>query len=229
MIGIISDIHGNLPALKSVLKELEKLNVCEIICLGDVAGYYTQVNECIDVVRQSCSLCLLGNHDWYLAFDKDCPRSQSANTCLKYQRSIVSENNREWLQQLCPKKKYLDLNIAHAGWNDPLDEYLTRPNEHYFGKLPGKYFSSGHTHIPMIWKSKTKIYCNPGSVGQPRDGNRKASFAIWKNNTFEIHRVEYDYIETQAQMKSKKFDKYFYQNLEFGLKIGDKRLSNISN
>lgn len=65
-------------------------------------------------------------------------------------------------------------------------------------------------------------YCNPGSVGQPRDGNYKASYAILNNNKdFEIYRVEYDYKETQEHMKKIGFEEYFYKNLEYGLKIGD--------
>lgn len=66
-IGLISDIHGNYEALKAVLAELDRMNVSEIYCIGDVVGYYSQVNECCDELRLRQIPCVMGNHDWYLA------------------------------------------------------------------------------------------------------------------------------------------------------------------
>ncbi len=96
-IGLISDIHGNYEALKSVLSELDKLHVSEIYCLGDVVGYYSQVNECCDELRNRQIPCIMGNHDWYLAGGGFCPRSKSVNDCLVYQRKVISEENLNWL------------------------------------------------------------------------------------------------------------------------------------
>ncbi len=96
-IGIISDIHGNYEALKVVLSELDKLGVNHIYCLGDVVGYYSQVNECCDELRNRNIPCLMGNHDWYLASGGFCPRSKSVNDCLVYQRKVITNENIEWL------------------------------------------------------------------------------------------------------------------------------------
>ena len=79
MIALISDIHGNFEALKEVLKKIDELGIKEIYCLGDVVGYYSQVNECCDELRRRNVKCVMGNHDWYMAYDTFCPRSRSAN------------------------------------------------------------------------------------------------------------------------------------------------------
>ena len=97
-IGLISDIHGNYEALKSVLGELDRMNIDKIYCLGDVVGYYSQVNECCEELIGRNIPSLMGNHDWYLASGGFCPRSDSANKCLEYQRKIIVESNIQWLR-----------------------------------------------------------------------------------------------------------------------------------
>lgn len=218
-IALISDIHGNYEALYTVLSYLDQLGVSEIICLGDIAGYYCQINECCDELQSRKIFSLMGNHDWYLANDEDCPRSNSANVCLKYQQSVISESNKSWLASLRPQALLGDLNIVHGGWKDPIDEYVI-PSLEYFSRLSGNLFASGHTHVPCIWEGEGKVYCNPGSIGQPRDGDPRASFAILDKEHFSIHRIQYDYKRVQAEMSAAGFAPYFYENLSIGARIG---------
>ena len=178
MIGIISDIHGNFIALSAVLSRLDQLGISEVVCLGDIGGYYCQINECCHALRSRNILSLMGNHDWYLAEGQPCPRSNSANHCLDYQRNEISRSNLTWLSSLPQRGMAHGISIVHGGWHDPIDEYV-RPTEEYFSELPGHYFASGHTHVQHIWTGGTKIYCNPGSVGQPRDGDPRAAFVLW--------------------------------------------------
>lgn len=219
MIGIISDIHGNYTALKAVLVELEKLDVKKIICLGDVAGYYSEVNECCNILRKMNILTIMGNHDWYLSTNTDCPRSNSANDCLQYQKHVISKENLVWLKNLPIKATVDNIHIVHGGWNDPIDEYM-KPSTEYFKDIPGDIFCSGHSHIQKIWSDGKKTYCNPGSVGQPRDGDPRAGFAVWDGNQFQLHRVPYDFRITQRKMDEVGFNSYYYKNLEYGLMIG---------
>ncbi|QAA94690.1 metallophosphoesterase family protein [Pollutimonas thiosulfatoxidans] len=219
MIGIISDIHGNYVALSRVLSRLDEMGVTRIICLGDIGGYYCQVNECCEELRSRRIFSLMGNHDWYLATDEGCPRSSSANACLEYQRTVITEENKQWLSSLRPQAKVGELNIVHGGWNDPLDEYI-RPSSEYFGLLSGTHFASGHTHVPCIWSNGRQVYCNPGSVGQPRDGDPRASFAVLCDGIFSLYRVEYDYAKMQKLMAAAGFSAYFYENLAIGARIG---------
>jgi predicted phosphodiesterase len=219
MIGIISDIHGNLPALEAVINRLTSLGIHDIVCLGDIAGYYSQINECCDLLRERGVVSVMGNHDWYLAENELCPRSESANVCLDYQRSVITASNLAWLKNLPSEMTVGGVRFVHGGWKDPLDEYLS-PTEAYFQGLEGRFFCSGHTHIPGVWPFREKTYCNPGSVGQPRDGNPKASFATWDGQRFEIHRVAYLVGRTQSQMALAGFDDYYFRNLSRGVAIG---------
>jgi predicted phosphodiesterase len=219
MIGIISDIHGNYPALQSVLSKLDAMGVTSIVCLGDTCGYYSQINECCEALRQRGIFSLMGNHDWYLASGEGCPRSDSANACLEYQRKIISPTNLEWLNTLAPTAEIHGIRLAHGGWGDPIDEYV-RPSEDYFKIIPGCYFASGHTHVPCIWSGHEKTYCNPGSVGQPRDGDPQASFATFDGHDFQLFRTEYDIRRTQQMMSEAGFSAYFYENLTNGTRIG---------
>lgn len=221
MLAIISDIHGNHAALIAVLDELDRIGVEKIICLGDVGGYYCQINECCETLQARNVFSLMGNHDWYLATGEHCQRSNSANRCLDYQRKVISKINLDWLTTLKPKAKIDGLNIVHGGWNDPLDEYVM-PSTEYFADIQGHFFASGHTHIPCIWSGGGKTYCNPGSVGQPRDGDARASFAILNHTEFSLHRVEYDFKPLQKDMKNAGFEAYFYENLATGTRIGGK-------
>ncbi len=219
MIGIISDIHGNYFALNEVLKELDRKGVSDVICLGDVAGYYCQINECCEELRGRQIFSLLGNHDYYLVSESRPRRSRAASVCLDYQRKIIKDDNLLWLSKMSTLGSYAELKLSHGGWNDPLEEYLV-PNDGYFDELDGRYFCSGHTHESKIFTSRNKTYCNPGSVGQPRDGDPRASYAIWKDGSFELFRVDYDIEGIQNLMKKVGFEPSISANLTYGLRIG---------
>jgi predicted phosphodiesterase len=221
MIGIISDVHGNHVALMAVLAELDALGVREILCLGDIAGYYSQINECCDTLRERNVFSLTGNHDGYLVAGGGCLRSDSATRCLMYQHKIITPSNLAWLATLPYRARKHNVDLVHGGWNDPLEEYL-KPSQTYFDALAGQYFASGHTHVQYLWSGNDKVYCNPGSVGQPRDGDPRAAYAIWDGQTFALRRVEYDVAETQRLMRDAGFAPYFYDNLSTGSRIGGK-------
>ncbi len=214
-IAFISDIHGNYEALKEVLKKIDSMQIKEIYCLGDVTGYYSQVNECCDELRKRDIPVLMGNHDWYLAGGGFCPRSQSVNDCLVYQRKVLSNENLDWIKTFSIQIEIENIKMVHGGWADPIDEYLLKPTQEYFEKVQGKYFLSGHTHLPRVDDFGDKIYCNPGSVGQPRDGDARASFAVF-DEKFEIYRVEYDIQKVCQLMNVAGFNDYYYGCLETG-------------
>jgi len=225
MIAIISDVHGNLPALTSVLAEIDRMGVERIACLGDVAGYYCSVNECVEALRARDIVNLMGNHDYYLTSGTGSPRSASANRCLDYQRRTITEDNLRWLAASPPRGVADGVSMVHGGWNDPIDEYLYDVRPEYFHAFEGTRFASGHTHIQGIWKFDGKIYCNPGSVGQPRDGDPRAAFSVWADGTPTLCRVAYDIDETCRRMERAGFEAHFYENLYRGTRIGAGRSS----
>jgi putative phosphoesterase len=220
-LGLISDIHGNLPALMSVLDELDRMGVNEIVCLGDTSGYFPMVNECIIELKRRGIKSVMGNHDWYLASGQ-CLRSSVVTACIDYQKSIISTENLNWLRSLPLEIRQDGLRLVHGGWSDPIDEYL-EPRIGYFQHLEGNFFASGHSHIPLIFKDGEKTWCNPGSVGQPRDGNPKASFATFDGLEFLLHRVEYDidFIISQSIVHE------LPEKLYGGLAIGSRNLLTI--
>lgn len=217
MIALISDVHGNYTALREVLAKIDSMGINEIYCLGDIAGYYTEINECCDEIRRRNIKSVMGNHDWYMAAKSFCPRSNSANDCLSYQRQIISEENHAWIRSLPVFLAVDDLFMVHGGWGDPIDEYL-KPTEEYFSKIDGRYFASGHTHRQVVSRFGNKVYCNPGSVGQPRDNDPRAAFATFDGYKFDLHRVEYDIGRVGGLMEKAGFSGYYYDCLKSGAK-----------
>jgi len=215
MIGLISDIHGNYPALREVLTALDRMKVSEVYCLGDVVGYFTQINECCEELRRRRIPSLLGNHDWYLISGSFCPRSNSVNDCLRYQKDIITPENREWLSAQPVFRKAAGVFMVHGGWTDPIDEYLT-PEKAYFDRLSGRCFASGHNHLQTLADFGDKVYCNPGSVGQPRDNDARAAFATFDGAAFSLHRVAYDIDEVGRRMELAGFSGYYYGSLKTG-------------
>ena len=220
MMAVISDIHGNFPALQAVLREIEKSGCDRIVSLGDVAGYYCQINECIDLLRQKNIPNIMGNHDYYLAYDQPCPRSNAANVLLKYQREHIVPEHLEWLRSSAPKMECNGASFVHGGWKDPLDEYVTIVNEDYFRDERVTHFFSGHTHIQSLSPLGGICHCNPGSVGQPRDDDPKAAFALFDGKNVYLRRVDYDIDRIADRMKDCGFDRYYYEGLYAGRKIG---------
>ncbi|MBU2708286.1 metallophosphoesterase family protein [Zooshikella marina] len=206
--GVISDVHGNYVALQRVLKALETESVDAIYCLGDIVGYYPQVNECCRALRQQHIHCIMGNHDWYMVGGY-CARSKSVNICIDYQRSIIDEDHLNWLSTLPLYRTVNDIHMLHGGWTNPLDEYL-KPEAAYFSKLRGQFFFSGHTHRQILCDYGDQIYCNPGSVGQPRDNDPRAAYAIWDHGDIQLFRIEYPVDEVFKLMNNAGFDDYYY-------------------
>ena len=225
MIAIVSDIHGNLPALEAVIEDIKKHDVKNIISLGDVSGYYPFINEVIEILKEYNAINIIGNHDRYIIGNTECPRSHSANICLNYQKNIIKNENKEWLKKSISKYEIDNISMVHGGWIDNEDEYIMKVKDEYFEKLPYKYFFCGHTHVQKHIKMKNnKEFINPGSVGQPRDGDKKAAYCLYDENTSEVflRRVNYDIDKVTQKMKEIGFEEKFYENLYLGTRIGGK-------
>ena len=221
MIGIISDVHGNYPALMAVLAKLEDAGCERIISLGDVSGYYCMVNECIQEFRKRGIVNIMGNHDSYIVNNGRCNRSRTVNECLDYQRKILKEENVKWLMQSVDYIKENDIWMVHGGWNDYVDEYV---DDYSFLDNPNseiKLYISGHTHVQKFVKGKYARYFNPGGVGQPRDHISTAAYALVdENRNVILERTEYDIHRIFFEMKKAGFDERVSSCLYQGVKIG---------
>ena len=221
-LAVISDIHGNYPALKAVLNDIDNNNVDEIICLGDVVGYYCQVNECIDLIRERNIYCLLGNHDYYM-ISGTCCESKTVKMCIDYQHTIIREDNLEWLRTLRSSFDTDVVSFRHGGWNDDVEERITVFDFSAIVDYSQKLFFSGHTHkqVVQVDQNSNKIYANPGSVGQPRDNDpRSAYLIVHPDIRIELKRVSYDIDEIVNKMKEANQGDWIWKGLYTGEQVG---------
>ena len=221
-LAIISDIHGNYPALKSVLCKIDELGISDIICLGDIVGYYCQINECIDELRSRCFRVLLGNHDYYM-ISGTCCDSKTVKMCIDYQKTIIREDNLEWLKTLSPSYDTDNVSFRHGGWKDSVEERIKVFDFSIVESYTQRLYFSGHTHKQSIQRDKEnrKVYCNPGSVGQPRDDDPRAAFVVLHpDGEIQPYRVEYNIDAIVSKMKTANQGEWIWKGLYTGEKVG---------
>jgi len=209
LIALISDVHSSIEALEAVWKAVSGADV--VLCMGDLVGYGASPNEVVEFVREEMEkrpfLCVRGNHDNAVAFGLDRGFNPYARESVRWHQRVMSVENLEFLRRLPVRQLFTDDTgrdylLIHGSPRAPLDEYL-------FPWLPDGEFKSvlgyvrqkdllvGHTHVPMLKRMGERRIINPGSVGQPRDGDWRAAYAIINTKkeppeNVEFHRVEYD-------------------------------------
>lgn len=226
-IAFISDIHGNYPALKAVLQDIDTNNVDKIYCLGDLVGYYSQINEVINAIRSRKIECILGNHDYAMIHNRGViERSKTCTNVLTQQLGYISSDNLDFLRglntSLTIQVGNYKIFAVHGGLKNYVDEYLSDLSESYFDTLDKSitHVITGHNHLPKVERYGNILYGNSGSVGQPRDYNPMAGYVIFEDGMFSIHRLPYNIDETIQQMKTDGFPNYIADVLPKGCKIG---------
>jgi putative phosphoesterase len=198
---VIADIHGNWPALQAIHEEADA-----VLCLGDIVSYGPFPRECVAWVRERAGYVVRGNHDTALASRVD-PKAagfkqELARATLEQHRGLLSRADVTWLKGLPSELRFrfdeYSFYAVHASPRDHLFSYRLTPDldDGAFKKevegVRADIMLLGHTHLPMIRGAWTKVVLNPGSVGQPLDGDPRASYAVIQNGMAEIRRVEYD-------------------------------------
>lgn len=219
MIAILSDIHGNLPALESVLTDAESHGCSRFISLGDVAGYGGQVGECIDLLSSVRAVNILGNHDQYMVENLPCPRSRVVSEIIDIQRTTLNPSHLSWLAESSQFIVLDDAMYVHGGPNDPTDEYMYEVSQTSIPRHVTWLFS-GHTHVQVLANFGERKYCNPGSVGQPRDGDPRSAYALFDGLDVELRRVAYDIGRAVEAMRLLGFKPEWYENLHAGRQVG---------
>jgi diadenosine tetraphosphatase ApaH/serine/threonine PP2A family protein phosphatase len=211
--AIISDIHSNLEALTKALDTIKKEGVDEILFLGDVVGYGANPNECVDLVREHCSVILLGNHD-LAAVDLSVAEffTSNARTAAHWTSEQLSPKNTDFLKRL-PYTAVADgARLVHSSPDQPEEWHYIISESDARRMFP--YFKEaicfvGHSHVPGVFCESSfteevrrgeRFIVNVGSIGQPRDGNPKLSFGVFDSSRWEYKniRLEYD-CETAAR------------------------------
>jgi predicted phosphodiesterase len=221
-IALISDIHGNLPALEAVLSAIEKQSVDAIWCLGDLIGYGAQPNECVDLTSRSVELCLIGNHDLVVIDRLDITDfSPNAAAAAEWTKHQLTQDARGYLEKLAPTHEQGPIGLFHGSPRDPVWEYVLSSiaADDCFDAMDARVGAVGHSHVALaFWRegdgptagaqsedgvqldmSSGRWLLNPGSVGQPRDGDPRASWVVLELGSWQTtwHRTEYD-IDTAA-------------------------------
>jgi predicted phosphodiesterase len=222
---VISDIHANLTALESVLADVGEIDAAW--CLGDLVGYGPDPNECIQRVGELPELvCLVGNHDAAALGQIDLASfNPEARLAVQWTQEVLTPANRDYLRGL-PERVVRDtVTLVHGSPRQPVWEYLldARTATRNFDYFDTPYCFVGHSHLPVIYQLREeypiaklvipepqshidltpRAILNPGSVGQPRDHNPLASYALFDPDelTWDYRRVEYDIASVQARMQ----------------------------
>jgi putative phosphoesterase len=202
-LGLISDIHSNSIALERVLERFADEGVESILCAGDLVGYGSQPNRTIRLLRIADVKSILGNHDEGILHGTPTDFNVYAKRALDWNRRHLEDENKEYLESLPEERKLKkgsrSIFMAHGTPKNPLTGYLFQEDvnrdflEFSFNNPPD-VLVMGQTHIPYIEHVGNTMIINPGSVGQPRDGDTRASCAIYDTDQHEgeILRVNYD-------------------------------------
>jgi predicted phosphodiesterase len=223
---VLSDIHANLTALEAVIQDAGKVEA--VWCLGDVVGYGPDPNECITLVRRIPNLiCLLGNHDAAAVnLISDYGFNPEARDSLEWTQNALSAKSRKFLEDLPESVVGNSVTLVHGSPRAPILEYLldnfaAAENFAYFDT---DYCFVGHSHLPVMFHHTgdnvlahlavlsepqtcpmtPRLILNPGSVGQPRDRDPRAAYALYdpQNSTWQARRVAYDVAAVQARMRT---------------------------
>lgn len=228
---VISDIHANLTALEAVLADAagpdpKNPRYDVVWCLGDLVGYGPDPNACVERVRNLPGLvCLIGNHDQAVLGEIPLSRfNYDARRAIEWTQEVLSEASRDFLLSLPSKTVVEGVTLAHGSPRQPIWEYVLDPETAAlnFEAFDTDYCLVGHSHVPLIFHRsredglvtlrpipwgrpmamEPRMILNPGSVGQPRDMDPRAAYALLDldNWTWEARRVEYDVLQVQDRI-----------------------------
>ena len=192
-LGVISDVHGNLVALDAVLDDMPPVDV--LVCAGDVVGYGPWPGDCVDAVRSRDVPTVKGNHDRAVASGSAFRFNAMARAGVDYAREVLGDDDLAWLDGLPTERTVADgrVRIVHGHPDDP--DHYTYPDE-FSGSMLGDEDAliMGHTHVQAQETFPEGVVLNPGSVGQPRDRDPRAAYAILDLDDLSVEerRVEYD-------------------------------------
>jgi diadenosine tetraphosphatase ApaH/serine/threonine PP2A family protein phosphatase len=223
-VAVISDVHANYHALAAVLRAVDREGVDEVWCLGDMVGYGPKPNECCDAVRERADLCLVGNHDLVSLGELSVSDfNDEAAAAAVWTNKVLSEGSESFLRTLEPQAERAEVQLFHASARDSVWEYiLTEEAARATLELTTTpLVLVGHSHVALaltlqdhnvaggLAPDGTRIeldgrwLLNPGSVGQPRDGDPRAAWLLldFDGRFAGFRRVTYPIEETQAEMR----------------------------
>jgi len=241
--AIIADIHANLAAFTAVLDDIERRGgVEEVWCLGDVVGYGPDPHQCIELLCQYKNVCVAGNHDWAAIGKMDTSDfNPDAAAACHWTATQLTPEDIKYLDSLPLVVQRGDFTLVHGSPRDPIWEYLlsTSSAKQNFAYFQSQFCLVGHSHVPLVFEcsetgaclvsefpadtilklAKNRLIINPGGVGQPRDGDPRASYAIYDSEarSVTLYRIPYDIGATQARMVEHRLPMRLVVRLSYGM------------
>jgi diadenosine tetraphosphatase ApaH/serine/threonine PP2A family protein phosphatase len=227
-VAILTDIHSNLPALEAVLEAIDGAGIERRWCLGDVVGYGAQPDQCTKLVSEQCELSLVGNHDLAVTGEINIDVfSASAAAAVEWTRASADPATIEYLKSLRPENSEQDVGLYHASPRDPVWEYVLAVDQarECMVDQSARVSLIGHSHVALWFSdgpgppggdgggqaeggkeidvSSDRWLLNPGSVGQPRDGDPRAAWLELDTTDWRAiyHRVQYDIDRAAAAIR----------------------------
>ncbi len=224
--AVISDVHANLEALQEVLRRVEGM---ELYCLGDFVDYGADPNEVVELLQGKGVRAIMGNHDAAALTGDTSQFNPRAAMSSRWTAARLTPASKEYLQALPEEIRMrfeeVDTYFTHGSPDDRLWEYVD-PRTHsdlfgyYLDKAGVRLIGLGHTHIPYVWREGGRVVFNPGSVGQPRDGDRRAAYALVTVEGSEAHvevkRAEYDFQKAASKIRAAGLPESFAERLSVG-------------
>lgn len=240
-IALISDIHANRQALEAVLADIATTGAVETWCLGDLVGYGAEPDACVELTREHAAICLSGNHD--LAVTGELPLdefSRGAEIAARWTQEVMDPANVAWLRGLQPLDEDRSIGLYHGSPRDPVWEYVLSSllAELCLDAQSHRICAVGHSHVALSFVrrdgelatgeprrdgdeldlSEGEWLLNPGSVGQPRDGDRRAAWMLLDLDarTASWRRVDYDVGAAAAAIRAARLPDSLAERLSYG-------------
>ena len=240
--AIIADIHSNLAAFQAVLDDIQsQKRIDKIWCLGDIVGYGPDPHECIELLRSTDNICIAGNHDRAVVGLLDINNfNPNAAEAVHWTEGKLSIGDITYLKNLPENIQEDDFTLVHGSPREPIMEYILSMSvaRQNFDCFRTRYCLVGHTHVPQAYSldkednctatrflptvklisGEIRLIVNPGAVGQPRDRNPEASYAVYDNETgiIQLRRVSYDIRLTQDKIMKSGLPPRLATRLEMG-------------
>jgi predicted phosphodiesterase len=236
-IGLLSDIHANLTALETVFADMGPVDALWVC--GDTVGYGPDPSDVLALLVERKATLVAGNHDRAVATGEDLDLfNPPAAAAAKIHQGWLSAAERDLLAALPRTLETSDVTLCHGSLRDPLWEYVTNPQSAAASLAIAKtsHCCAGHTHVPSLFRAGNagqpgrveydapyplapRAFLNPGSVGQPRDGDARAAFAVieLEAGTVTFHRSTYRIAETQRRIRDRGLPQIFADRLDYGL------------
>jgi predicted phosphodiesterase len=240
-VAVISDVHANRHAFEATLEAVANSDAAELWCLGDLVGYGAEPDACVELARRHAAVCLAGNHD--MAVTGELPLdefSRGASLAAQWTREVMEPDNVEFLKQLSPQGREGTLGLYHASPRDPVWEYVlsTLLAELCMDAQDQRVCLIGHSHVALSFVRRDgdpatgeprrdgdsvdlgagEWLLNPGSVGQPRDGDPRAAWLMLDTDAMaaSFHRADYDVAGAAAAIRAARLPDSLAERLEYG-------------